>query len=186
MLIERFLFINSEEVNSYLIACQETRQAMIIDAGGFDERLLQLVNYNKLLVKHILITHAHSDHVDAIGKVFEAFPDIELFASEYSYGENVRHPVDGEDFNLGELNGRFHHIPGHTDDMLVLYLDGHIFTGDVLFAGSVGGTSNDENYLKQIEGIRSKLLAYPDDTIIHPGHGPNSTIGLEKSFDPFL
>ena len=186
MLIERFLFINSEEVNSFLVACRNSKQAMIIDAGGFDERLVELVEHYGLQVRHLLVTHAHNDHVGAVKLVVDAYPQIELIAAEYSFHGETRRPEDDEDFQLGSLNGRFHRIPGHADDMLVLYLNGHLFTGDVLFAGSVGGTSDEDNYFKQIEGVRTKLLPYPDDTIIHPGHGPNSTIGLERSFDPFL
>ncbi|NQU06508.1 MAG: MBL fold metallo-hydrolase [Calditrichaeota bacterium] len=186
MIIERFLFIDSEEVNSYLMVCEDTRQALLIDAGGFDERLKQVVKTFDYKVNYLFITHAHYDHTEAVDQVFGLFPEIKLISAEYTYGNNIMKPTDGEKFTLGSLIGKFHHIPGHTDDMTVLYLDGHLFTGDALFAGSVGGTANDDNYKQQIKGIKEKLLTYPDDTIIHPGHGPDSTIGLEKSFNPFL
>jgi glyoxylase-like metal-dependent hydrolase (beta-lactamase superfamily II) len=186
MKIEKFLFIDKEEVNSYLIACEDTRQALLVDAGGFDEKLQRIVNTYDYKVKYLFITHAHYDHTGVVKQVFELFPDIKLIAQEYCFGNNIIKPSEDERFKLGNLNGRFHHIPGHTEDMTVLYIDGHLFTGDALFAGSVGGTASDDNYKRQIMGITEKLLTYSDDTIIHPGHGPDSTIGLEKSFNPFL
>ncbi len=186
MIIEHFLFADKEEVNSFLIACPESRRAMIIDAGGFDSRLEQVVEKKQLSVEKLLITHAHSDHTGAVEKLYELFPDIELIAFNYSYGNKIHRPTDGEEFQMGALKGRYHHVPGHTADMLVLFVNGHLFTGDVIFAGSVGGTTDQNGYQQQIEGIREKLLVYPDDTVIHPGHGPNSTIGLEKSYNPFL
>ena len=186
MKIEHFLFIGSEESNSYLVSCSETKEAMIVDAGGFDERLSEIVDEQKLNVRFLFITHSHYDHVEAAEKILKKYPDLKIVALQYGKGDNVIRPKDGSDFSLGRLNGRIYHIPGHTSDMLVLYLNGHLFTGDALFAGSVGGTTSDTNYEQQLEGIRTKLLSYPDDTVIHPGHGPNSTIGLEKSFDPFL
>ncbi|MCF7811650.1 MBL fold metallo-hydrolase, partial [bacterium] len=175
MIIEKFLFIDKEEVNSYLVACEDTRQALLVDAGGFDERLQKIVNTFDYKVKYLFITHAHYDHTSAVEQVFGLFPEIKLIAAEYTYGNNIIRPVDGEEFTLGNLTGNFHHIPGHTADLMIQYLNGHAFTGDALFAGSVGGTSSDEDYNTQIRNIREKLLTYPDDTIIHPGHGPDST-----------
>jgi len=186
MIIEHFLFTGTEEVNSYLVACPETKEAIIVDAGGFDEKLVEIVGEQKLNVRYLFITHSHYDHIDAVEKVLQKFPVVKVIASVYGDERNSIRPANGIEFALGSLNGRIHHIPGHTSDMLVLYLNGHLFTGDALFAGSVGGTTSDLDYRRQIEGIREKLLSYPDDTIIHPGHGPNSTIGLERSFDPFL
>jgi glyoxylase-like metal-dependent hydrolase (beta-lactamase superfamily II) len=186
MIIEHFLFTGVEEVNSYLVACPETGEAMIIDAGGFDDKLPVIVKEKKFKVRYLFITHSHYDHVEAVDRVIKTFPGIKVIAAAYGDERNSIRPADGIEFALGNLNGRIHHIPGHTSDMLVLYLNGNLFTGDALFAGSVGGTSSDLDYNRQIDGIRAKLLSYPDDTIIHPGHGPNSTIGLERSFDPFL
>lgn len=184
--IEHFLYVDTQEVNSFLIACRETRRAMIVDCGGFDDELEQIVNKFRFEVESLFLTHSHHDHTGGISHLLNLFPDIEIIAAEYSYSGRVRKPGDGEVFNLGILKGRFHHVPGHTDDMMVLFINGHLFTGDALFAGSVGGTTSNENYELQIQGICSKLLVYPNDTIIHPGHGPDSTIELEKSFNPFL
>lgn len=186
MIIERYMFSNGQEVNSFLMACEETSEAMIIDAGGVDERLIDDVKIRQLDVIKLFITHDHYDHTEAVGKIFELFPRIELNSFSYSFANNGRKVLDGEDFILGNLRGKFLHIPGHTQDMMALYINGHLFTGDALFAGSVGGTSTDEDYHRQIEGIKRKFLLYPDETRIHPGHGPDSSIGLEKSFNPFL
>lgn len=186
MIIKPFLHIEIEEVNSYLVASEITRDAVIIDAGGFDVSLLDFVNENKLNVRKLFITHEHYDHTGSVPYLFDNFPNLQLVALRFEHGKTVVKPVDGERFMLGDHIGYINHLPGHTEDMITIYLDGHLFTGDVLFAGSVGGTSSKENFKRQIEGIQSKLLIYPDETIIHPGHGSESTVGIERMFNPFL
>ena len=186
MIVERFMFSNGQEVNSFLAACPETGQGMIIDAGGLDKRLQKIVEEKQITVTRLFITHDHYDHTEAVDKILSLFPGIELISFSYGYGSTVRKTLDGEEINLGNLNGKFLHIPGHTEDMMVLYFAGHLFSGDALFAGSVGGTSSEEAYRLQIKGIKEKILCFPDETLIHPGHGPDSTVGLERSFNPFL
>ena len=180
--IMRFNFPEIEEVNSFIISCKSSRKTLIIDVGGFDSRMEEYIEINNLDVESLFITHAHYDHIGKIESVISRYPDIQVFSDD-SRGKSIK---DGDVFTLGFVSGIFHRIPGHTDDMAVVYLDGHLFTGDSLFAGSVGGTSNEKNYSTQIREIKTKLMTYPGDTIIHPGHGPDSTIELEKTFNPFL
>ncbi len=182
----RFTFYGAEEVNSFLVACRKTGKAMIVDAGGFDEGLIDIAKENKLEINYLLITHHHYDHTEAVPEIIKWKSDIKIIAREFDLFEKVYKHAEACDIQLGELEGEVLHVPGHTNDMLVLHIAGHLFTGDALFAGSVGGTSNSENYNEQLVGIKEKLLTYPPDTIIHPGHGPDSSISLEMRYNPFL
>ncbi len=180
--VERFNFPEVEEVNSFIISCNSTGKALIVDVGGFDSRMEEYIEINNLTVESLFITHAHYDHIGKIDAVIAKYPAARIYTDDH-HGNSIS---EGEVFELGKVSGIFHRIPGHTDDMAVLHIAGHLFTGDSLFAGSVGGTHSSANYFKQIQGISTKLLKYPGETIIHPGHGPDSTIELEKTFNPFL
>lgn len=184
--VRRFLFTGVEEANVFIASCTAEKKAVVIDAGGFDDSIIKYLKDNILTIEFLFITHNHYDHAGHIREFLELNPDIRLIAGSESVASNVHVPGDGELFKLGELSGYVHHVPGHTDDMIVLSLHNRLFTGDALFAGAVGGTSSEENYHRQVAGIKKSLLDYPDETIIHPGHGPDSTIGLEKMFNPFL
>lgn len=186
LLIKRFLFKEIEEVNVFIVACSTTRNALLIDAGGFDDRVKQFVTENSLKLNGLFITHHHYDHTGGVKEVMKRYPHLQIIAGEKQSVGRSHIPVEGEELKLGDLTGIIHRIPGHTDDMLSLYIEGHLFTGDALFAGSVGGTTSTERYFQQLDGIINRLIRYPDETVIHPGHGPDSTIGLEKMFNPFI
>lgn len=184
--VQRFLFTGAEESNVFIAACRRSREAWFIDAGGFNPEMINCVDSNAWKPVGLFITHNHYDHTDHMEDLLRTYPDITVFAHSVHSGKKNLKPDDGAELMLGELPCAVHHVPGHTDDMLVVYIQGHLFTGDSLFAGSVGGTSSELNFDQQIGGIKKKLMGYPDDTVIHPGHGPDSTIGLERLFNPFL
>lgn len=186
IIIERFLYPEIEEVNSFLVACPSSKQALLVDAGGFDDRIVEFISSRSLNLTTIFVTHAHYDHSDAIVDVLKLHPDIQVLSFSPLPGTKGGSAQDNDSIKLGNLSGIIHHIPGHTDDMLVLFIEDHLFTGDALFAGSVGGTANNDRYKMQIDGIRSKLNVYPGETVIHPGHGPDSTLQIERTFNPFL
>jgi len=187
IIIKRFMFEGIEEANVFVAACVITKKAVLIDAGGFNGQVEKFINVNNLNLTHFFITHGHYDHTGKCCEVVRQFKNLIIIAgSKSSVPFKCYIPEDNDVFQLGNLSGRIHRIPGHTDDMIVLYLSGHLFTGDTLFAGSVGGTSNNTNYDLQISGIQNKLCDYPAETVIHPGHGPDSTLELEKLFNPFL
>ncbi len=180
--IKRFLFPEIEEVNSFLISCLTTKDALLIDAGSVSDDLSIYIEEHRLNLKYLFITHNHYDHVSGVDSLKNSFANLNLINRDLSYALTD----DDDSFQFGASECKFHYLPGHTDDMMVLYLNGHLFTGDVLFAGSVGGTHDQINYQLQIDQIRKVIFSYPDDTIIHPGHGPDSTIALEKLYNPFL
>ncbi len=183
--IKRFLFPEIEEVNSFLVACMTTRQAMLIDAGNLHQDLFATISKYSFDLKYLFITHNHYDHVSGVKTLMEYFPNITNINRDNNFNL-TNHINTSESFDFGLLEGTFHLTPGHTDDMMVLHLAGHIFTGDLLFAGSVGGTIDYQHYAQQKDHIINSILSYPSETIIHPGHGPDSTLALERTYNPFL
>lgn len=221
MLIEHFLIVEANETNVYLAACRRTREAALIDAGGFSPEVEATVREHGLNVRHVLITHGHYDHTDAIGRYLDAFGDCEVRAGARRVdGIAAREVADGETFALGTLTVRALRMGGHTEDGVAFHFsrevsrqaeactpngvtfrsacgvssDGGdflpavsvVFSGDALFAGSVGGTAGAAAHARAIADIRSKIFTLPDETLVFPGHGPATTVGVEKHNNPFF
>ncbi len=175
--VKAFLSAQDNEVNIFVCSCMKSKEAIIIDAGFYSDAIPQYIEENNLKAKSLFITHGHYDHNTFIDDYQKLYPEMKTISGTAEVKDAVV---------IGEFRGVIHHIPGHTEDMIVLYINGSIFSGDALFAGSVGGTSNTGNYRRQIAGIRRELWRYPDNTRIHPGHGPDTTLELEKAFNPFI
>jgi len=200
------LSVGPLQVNCFLVACQRTREAMVIDPGEDGPRILQLAESNGYQVKKIVNTHGHFDHIGANQPVKEATgavlmmheADLPLLQNArnhaQAYGLTVSPSPDpdkflneGDIFSVGEQSFSIFHVPGHSPGSICLLSDGHLFVGDVLFAGSVGRTDlPGGDFDALIEGVREKLFRLPADTIVHPGHGPDTTIGREKQTNPFV
>ncbi len=179
------------EVNAHLIACDETREALLIDAGAFDPAIEQFVTSRRLDLRTIFVTHEHEDHVAGVAECARYF-EAKVIAGIKSPGG---YPADrvvkhGDEIAVGRMRGRLVSTPGHTPIALSLIFDrtspGMIFSGDALFAGSVGGTASKENHNQQISAIREHLFTLPDDYQVHSGHGPATTVGIERRFNPFF
>ncbi|MFC1778971.1 MBL fold metallo-hydrolase [Thermodesulfobacteriota bacterium] len=200
------LSVGPLQVNCFVVACQRTREAMVIDPGDDGPRILQLAESNGYQVKKIVNTHGHFDHIGANQPVKEATgavlmmheADLPLLQNArnhaQAYGLTVSpspHPDkflnEGDVFSVGEQSFSIFHVPGHSPGSICLLSDGHLFVGDVLFAGSVGRTDlPGGDFDALVEGVREKLFRLPADTIVHPGHGPDTTIGREKQMNPFV
>jgi glyoxylase-like metal-dependent hydrolase (beta-lactamase superfamily II) len=200
------LSVGPLQVNCFLVACQRTREAMVIDPGEDGPRILQLAESNGYQVKKIVNTHGHFDHIGANQPVKEATgavlmmheADLPLLQNArnhaQAYGLTVSPSPDpdkfldeGDVFSVGEQSFSIFHVPGHSPGSICLLSDGHLFVGDVLFAGSVGRTDlPGGDFDALVEGVREKLFRLPAETIVHPGHGPDTTIGHEKKMNPFV
>jgi len=200
------LSVGPLQVNCFVVACQRTREAMVIDPGEDGPRILQLAESNGYQVKKIVNTHGHFDHIGANQPVKEATgavlmmheADLPLLQNArnhaQAYGLTVSPSPDpdkflneGDVFSVGEQSFSIFHVPGHSPGSICLLSDGHLFVGDVLFAGSVGRTDlPGGDFDALIEGVREKLFRLPAETIVHPGHGPDTTIGREKQMNPFV
>ena len=192
--------------NSYLVEDEETRDAVIIDANLEPEQMVELVKKRGANIKAILLTHTDVDHIaglplllQELGIVPVAVHDAERqvvteskplrrqFPVELPPIETVTALAEHETFRAGSLEFAVLHTPGHSPGGVSLKIDGHVFTGDALFAGSIGRSDfHNSDARALLEGIHSRLMALPDDTIVHSGHGPDTTIGRERKTNPFL
>jgi len=203
MWLEHFLMVDVNESNVYLVACLGTRRAALIDAAAFDKGILAAVRDNGFSVSAILITHDHYDHTGGLADYVAAFPDCEVIAGGPTAGPcDARVVRDGEVLHVGNLTTRVLAMGGHTDDSVAYHFTEIIraaesaspsplsasilFSGDALFAGSVGGTAGESNRREELASIRSKVFSLPESTIIYPGHGPATTVGVEKRHNPFF
>ncbi|MBS1261312.1 MAG: hypothetical protein MAG453_00633 [Calditrichaeota bacterium] len=200
------LSVGDLETNGYLV--RDGDHAVVIDPGAEPERFVAGLEQWRCEPAAILLTHGHGDHIGAVAEMRERYPDAPVichpadapmltdpelnlglhFAVPLSVGAPDRLIEDGDTVAFGALKLRVIHIPGHTPGHVVFLHDGgHVFAGDTLFAGSIGRwdfPGGDGRAL--IDGIREKLLPLPDDTRVYPGHGPATTIGVEKRINPYL
>jgi len=192
--------------NCYIIADEKSKIAAIIDPGGDANEIINTVTKAKLIVKYIILTHGHGDHIAALKEVKEATDakiaihelDAHMLYSPESnlstlLGNGFTQPsadiklIGNEEFNLGDLTLKIIHTPGHTPGGISIQVDNVVFTGDTLFEGSIGRTDfPGGSFDKLINSIKDNLLILEDDTKIFPGHGEPSTIGYEKNMNPFL
>lgn len=199
--------------NGFVLGCEETREGVLIDPGDEVEDLLALVEAHRLAIRHILLTHAHVDHISGVrrAKIALGVP-IHLHRDDlFLYDNAVEHgalfglrvdppsPVDefyrsdAEPIRFGTYQVRVHHTPGHCPGGVCLQAgkageDGKLlFVGDTLFAGSIGRTDlPGGDYDTLIRSITTVLYAFGDDAVVYPGHGPTTTIGQERRTNPFL
>ena len=198
--------------NGYLVSCERTREAVLIDPGDEVEELLEAVRDDRAIVTQILLTHAHLDHVTGVARAKSALKvpvwlhKDDLFLYERTvdqgrmFGIDVEQPpqVDrfygpGEVLRFGDYQVDVLPTPGHCPGGVCLAIgradsqDRELFVGDTLFAGSIGRTDLPGGDLDTLlASIRNVLFAFPDDTLVHSGHGPDTTIGVERRTNPFL
>ncbi|OAT85028.1 MBL fold metallo-hydrolase [Desulfotomaculum copahuensis] len=194
------------EANCYIIGCRETGEAAVVDPGAEAGRILSRLEQLKLKCRCIILTHGHADHIGALAAVKEATGAAVLIHREDAgmltsparnlslyVGQALQlEPADrlleeGDEIKVGSLTLKVLHTPGHTPGGICLQLDGYLITGDTLFAGSVGRSDFPGGDHRQlIASIKKKLLVFPPETQVLPGHGPASTIGEESRDNPFL
>lgn len=193
-------------VNCYILGCEETREGIVIDPGGDADRILSVVAKHDLKIVSLINTHGHFDHVGAnqalmkslgVGLVVHELDAPMLDRADdtaQKYGlRAVNSPAptgflrDGDLISFGKYNLTVLHTPGHTLGGCSLYGEGMVFTGDTLFADSVGRTDFPGGSSVALgKSIREKLLTLPDATIVYPGHGPITTIDHERRHNPYL
>ena len=200
------LVVGPLQVNCYIVACSVTGDALIIDPGDDGPQILAALRAGAWRAVAIINTHGHFDHIGA-NRTLVAATGAKLLIHELDlpllhraqshaqlYGLRAEpSPVpdrllhDGEQVECGTLSCRVIHLPGHSPGGMALLCGSHLFAGDVLFAGSIGRTDlpgGDHRTL--VEGIRKRLWSLPGDTIVHPGHGPDTTIAREMRSNPYV
>ncbi|MBU0520415.1 MBL fold metallo-hydrolase [bacterium] len=183
MILEHFL-LSVSETNCYIVACSETGLAAVIDPGEWNEQLDEFIALQELKLDTILLTHNHHDHTGGIAAVKEKYGA--KLAAHHSNNDAEMKLSNGEVFELGSLKIKVLETPGHTEDSMTFVLGCDVFCGDLLFAGSVGGVPDRMSFDQEIAVIREKIIPLGDDMVLHPGHGPASTVHLERLYNPFL
>ena len=180
--------------NGYIFFLEDGKRAALVDPAGIPEHLLRIVRDGAYNLQYVLITHKHADHCDATADVAAAFPNAQIVMHELdapaigTLASKALHLRDGETLPFGDdAEIRMLHTPGHTDGSVSYFFKSALFTGDTLFAGSVGGAYGDvSTYDDILNSVRSKIFALPDDIAVMPGHGPPSTIAQERANNPFF
>ena len=192
--------------NCYLVYSEDNKEAIVIDPGGDEDDILTQIKNLGLDIKYIILTHGHGDHISGVNgiKDYTKAPLAIHKEDEYLLKDgrsNLSSMMamgtveitadillnDGDKISFGGLTAEVIHTPGHTPGGISIKIGDSIFTGDTLFAGSIGRTDFPKSSFEAImDSIKNRIIIYPDDTIVYPGHGPSSTIRNDKESNPFI
>lgn len=190
--------------NCYILGCEDTKVGVMIDPGGDVLNLLSKIKKLDLSIKYIILTHGHHDHIGAVNEIKKKTNalvamhklDEEMLENENKPVKSIGRKIDivsdiylkdGDELSIGSINLKIIHTPGHSPGGISILIDGAVFTGDTLFAGSIGRTDFYKGNMEDIlSSIKNKLFTLPEYTKVYPGHGPASTIAREKNTNPFF
>ena len=204
--ILKMLVVGPIQSNCYILGCERTRQAAVIDPGGDVDKILMALTKDNLRCVYIINTHGHFDHSAGNKRLKEVTgaqliihrADAPMIVHQAANGgmwgmkvENSPLPdrtvEEGEFITFGDISLKVLHTPGHSGGGISLVTDRMAFVGDTLFAGSIGRTDfpgGDHEAL--LRNVREKIFPLGDDVVIYPGHGPKTTVGREKRMNPFF
>jgi glyoxylase-like metal-dependent hydrolase (beta-lactamase superfamily II) len=205
-MILKMLVVGPIQANCYILGCERTREAAVIDPGDDADKILMILAKDELRCVYIINTHGHFDHSGANKRLKEvtkaplilheadAAMVINQAASGRMWGMKVenspppdRYVQDGDLITFGDISLKVLHTPGHSEGGISLVTDKMVFVGDTLFAGSIGRTDfpgGDSDGL--LRSVREKIFPLGDDIVIYPGHGPETTVGRERRTNPFF
>ena len=186
----RKLVVGALQANCYILGCEKTGQGVVIDPGDEARRITKEVVDMGITVGDILLTHAHFDHTSGVPELKKITGAPVLIHPLDAGGLNFRPDgelSEGQEIPAGRFRLRVIHTPGHSPGGVCFFTPGAVFTGDTLFAGSVGRTDfpggSHENL---VQAVVQKIFPLGDSVRVYPGHGPNSTIGRERTTNPFF
>jgi len=207
-MIQKGLEVGLLQVNCYIIGDEKTREAVVIDPGGDEGEILEVLKYHKLNLKMIIDTHGHFDHVDAnqplknatgapiaiheldAGMLAQPSAEAMFFTGNRLRLSQADVLLKEDDvITVGPYRLKVLHTPGHTPGHISLVMEGHpyVYVGDLLFAGSIGRTDfPGGDFDTLINMVRTKIFPLGDNFIVYPGHGPVTTVGQEKKYNPFF
>lgn len=192
--------------NCFIVGCKKTKQAVVIDPGDEVDMILMDLAADHLKVVYILNTHGHFDHVGGNKRLKDTTgaelliheldkPLLNMIASSagaWGLSGDDSPPPDrtideGDTISFGEITLQVLHTPGHSPGGVCFYTEGHAFVGDTLFQGSIGRTDLQGGSFDTLKSsIQNKLFTLGDEVIVYTGHGPETTIGAEKKYNPFV
>ena len=204
--IEGYILLPDFETNTWLLWDEDSREAILVDPAAPSPDLLKRIEELKLKVKYIINTHGHMDHIGgnswfknhlSAPLMIHSADAPMLVNSAMNLSLYVGNPVssappdvlleDGMELSLGKYPVKVIHTPGHTPGGICLLADKFLISGDTLFEQSIGRTDlQGGNHQQIINSIKNKLFVLPDDVIVFPGHGPRTSIGMEKKNNPFV
>jgi hydroxyacylglutathione hydrolase len=205
-LIIKRLVVSHLSANCYIVGTESSGEGMVIDPGGNEEMILRAIADSGLKIRIIVLTHGHSDHIAALydvqnhtgAQVAVHIEDADFlegygsFSSQFGISYKTPHPPDrllreGDIIECGGLTFTVIHTPGHTPGSICLLTGDKVFTGDNIFRRGIGTTLMPGSSRPQlIESIRTRLMTLPDETIIYPGHGRETTVGAERRDNPYV
>ena len=204
MIVEK-LVVGPFASNCYIVGSKSNKEAMIIDPGDEAKKILKRAKDLELDIKFVVLTHGHIDHTGALKEVREATGAEVAIHADYVNSLKERSlnmipglsyptppPPDrllkgGDSIDIGDLHFLVLHTPGHTPGGVCLLGEGVVFSGDTLFNYGIGRTDLPGGSSSQLmNSIQTKLMTLPDNTVVYPGHGPETTIGAERRDSPFL
>ncbi|MCI8284066.1 MAG: MBL fold metallo-hydrolase [Firmicutes bacterium] len=202
----KLFYTGPMQVNTYLCVDESSKKGFIVDPGGASKPLENYIDSNEYNIEYIILTHGHGDHVCGVlhyKELYDApivghkddnflFNDANENLSLQFVGKRIEFTPDiyvdeGDTLKVGNMELKIFHTPGHTPGGISILVDNILFSGDTLFADSIGRTDfkgGSFSVLKQ--AVHSKLFVLPDDTFVLPGHMGTTTIGHEKQYNPFL
>jgi len=205
-LILKTLVVGPIQSNCYIIGCERTREAAVIDPGGDADRILITLAKDRLRCVYIINTHGHFDH-SADNKRLKEVTGAQLLIHHADapmilhqsmnggmWGIHVdnspppdRYLTEGDIITFGDISLKVLNTPGHSPGSISLVTDKIVFVGDTLFAGSIGRTDfPGGDYEGLLHNVRKKIFTLGDDVVVYPGHGPKTTVGRERETNPFF
>lgn len=194
-------------VNCYVVIDEETKKAFMVDPGGYKKDVEDYIKNSGADLQYIILTHGHGDHIGGVLDFMKIFPNAKLLAlkeeedmlknsyanfSVETYGQPLQLNADilvsdNDTLAVGNMNLKFIATPGHTKGGMCIYVGNVLFSGDTLFAQSIGRTDFPGGSFEEImDSIKNKLFLLPDETKVFPGHMGTTSIGFEKGNNPFV
>lgn len=194
------------QTNAYLVIDKATHKAALVDPGwDADEHWPPVIDEHGAKLESIILTHGHIDHVSGVAAILRAYPGLpvyihrddemmlsfskagEMFGLPFETSEATDYFEEGKTFSVGETTFDVFHTPGHSPGHIVLLCGNHLIAGDVIFQGSIGRTDlPGGSYEILADSILTKVMTLDDDVVIYPGHGPVTSVGRERSSNPFV
>ena len=187
--------LGSMGANCYIVINEQAKSCAVVDPGGSGQALANWFENEGLTPKYIFLTHGHFDHVGGVKALMEAYPELPVYvhAEDTDLGDHLgrglawtAHYGEGSSFDMDGLSFRVFSTPGHTPGSVCIQVEDVLLTGDTLFAGSCGRTDFPKGSWSQMMASLCRLAAMDSNLQVLPGHGESSTIGAERSHNPYM